>query len=126
MTTTAATLITQGKAAVEAELTRIESDLATAKAKAEADAGNLVTALGAKISAHAAEVSTAQALANRAATVIGTVQPVAAASTTPALTLTSQSVVSQIKSFFVGIGWKGPALTAGGLTLVHYVIHHAL
>jgi len=125
MTTTAATLITQGKAAVEAELTRIESDLATAKAKAEADAGNLVTALGAKISAHAAEVSTAQALANRAATVIGTT-PATPAVSTPALTLTSQSVVSQIKSFFVGIGWKGPALTAGGLTLVHYVIHHAL
>jgi len=120
MTTIAETLISQGKEAVEAELARIEAELAAAKSKAETDAANLATALAAKISAHASEVAAAQALVSRAAVITGSpAKPVA-----PAITLTAVKPSNSVKNFLVSLGWKGPAVTAVALVLVHYVIRH--
>lgn len=121
-------LIANGKAAVEAELSRIEADLTTAKNKAVNEAATLATQLANYLNAHATEVTSAQALITRAnATTAGSVPPV---STVPAITLSKPRTVGNfiagVKSYLATHGWKGYALLGIGVLVLHYMWTHKI
>lgn len=124
-TTAAQALITAGKAAVEGELSRIEADLTAAKNAAIVDASTLANELAAYLAKHAAEVTTANTLIARAN---ATAQPAAAVAgspvpAAPAATLNT-SLWTKVKTWFKAQGWKGYALVALSLAVIHYMYTH--
>lgn len=127
--TVAQALIAQGKAAVEAELSRIEGDLTIAKNKAITEAASLATELATYMNAHAAEVTNASALIARANTTTGgATVPV---STVPAITLTKArtvgNTIAAVKAWVIANGWKGYATLGLGVLGLHYMwTHHII
>jgi hypothetical protein len=126
--TVAQALISQGKAAVEAELSRIEGDLTIAKNKAITEAASLATELATYMNAHAAEVNNASALIARAnVTTSGSTVPV---STVPAITLTKPvtvgNTIAAIKTWLSANGWKGYLVLGIGVLVLRYIWVHKI
>jgi hypothetical protein len=120
-TISASAIVAAGKAAVEAELTSIESDLSAAKTVAETKGAALLAALNSHVQAHVAEVSAAQALQTRAAALVpsATTNASVVGSSAPAATLTAPAQPGKVLAFIKAVGWKPPLLTAIGLYLMH-------
>lgn len=122
----AAALLAQGKAAVEAELARIETDISAAVTKGRAEAAVLATALANKLDAHAAETAAAQELLVRTQAVGGAKEPVQPASSA-SITLTKAE--SKLKAAWVWLntkGWRGWVLLGAGLLVLEYMYHHGI
>lgn len=122
----AAALLAQGKAAVEAELARIETDISAAVTKGRSEAAVLATALANKLDAHAAETAAAQELLARTQGIGGT-PPVQPASSGASITLTAAE--SKLKAAWVWLntqGWRGWVLLACGLLVLEYMYHHGI
>lgn len=115
----ATALIAQGKAAVEAELARIETDIANAVTRGKTEAATLAASLAVHLDSHAAEVSTANALLARTAAITGAAQP---ASGIPAKSLTA----SRVKAFLATHGWRGYVLLGAGVLVLHYLWTHKI
>lgn len=122
----AAALLAQGKSAVEAELARIETDIAAAVTKGKAEAAVLATALANKLDAHAAETAAAQELLARTQGIGGT-SPGPSPPSGASITLTKAE--SKLKSAWNWLntkGWRGWVLLACGLLVLEYMYHHGI
>src|ERR1700690_2086227 len=131
----ASALAAQGKAAVEAELTRIESDISSAVSKGKAEAATLAAQLAVHLDAHTAEVSTANALLSRTNAIAanGTTNPSAVPGASPALSLTAPSAFSAAGAKIEGViawiknnGWKGYAALGVGILVLHFLWTHKI
>jgi hypothetical protein len=124
--TVANQLIADGKAAVEAELTRIEGDISAAVTKGKAEAATLATALAVKLDAHTAEAAMTSDLLARAT---GTVQAPPAAGS-PAITLTAPTGLAKywaaFKTWLSANGWKGYVILGLGVLVLHYMWEHKI
>lgn len=115
----ATALLAQGKAAVEAELSRIETDISGAVAKAQTEAATLAAVLSVKLDAHNAEANVTAALLARSAAITA---PAQAGSGAPAITLSAKAgLVAKVKSFLTTHGWKGYAVLGLGVLVLHYL-----
>lgn len=103
----AQSIVAAGKSAIEAELSRIETDLATAKAKAVEDAVALATELNTYVKSHATEVAAAKALLGRAEAVGAR---------------TVGNALSAAKAWLKAHGWKGYAVLASGGGVLWYLL----
>lgn len=120
----ASALIASGKAAVSAELSRIEADIVTAINKSKAEASTIATELAVHLDSHAAEVATAQALLAHA-NLIQRIVPDSAATAAPAqpaksLT-TSTNIFAEGLAWIKSNGWKGWTVLVIGLLVVRYL-----
>lgn len=116
-------LITKGKSAVEAELARIEGDLAAAKMSAMAQSTTLAAELKKYLATHAAEVATAESLIARAGLSAGGVVASTVLNTVPAATLTEvSSIATRVKKFFTPFTWKHGMLVGMALLVAHYLL----
>lgn len=120
---TAAELITAGKAAVEAELARIESDLESAKTLALAKSSAIAAGLQAHLDTHTAEVTNATALLARASSIVVPVVEAVLGNSIPAATLTlAGGKLAKISAWLNKQGWKGGALVGVLLVVGHYLL----
>lgn len=119
---TPAELITQGRSAVEAELARIETELASAKQSAVLASAAVAAELQKHLDVHSAEVATATMLIARAGVVAGVLSP-SAVSLLPVAHLTgSFSTANSVKRFFVPFTWKHGMLMGIMLMVAHYLL----
>lgn len=112
------TLISQGKAAVEAELSRIEKDLSEAKLLALQKSAAIAGDLQKYLETHAAEVATAQALIAKATGTVQAASPVGP----PVAHLASVPWYKKALTWIKTGGWKLGMIAGAGLVIVHYSI----
>lgn len=114
-------LITKGKAAVEAELARIEGDLAVAKSVAVMQSAAIGAELQKHLDVHSAEVTTAVALIEMAGRAAGVLAPVG--NNVSGVLLNGRvSTVTRLKQFFTPFTWKHGMLVGMVLLIGHYLL----
>lgn len=122
---TAAELIALGKTAVEAELSRIETDFKSAEKAALTKGAVLAGELQVYLEKHAAEVQTATALVARAKAIAApaTITGTAAVNTSPTATLNVPvSIWSTVVGYVAANKGKTGVLAGIALVVVHYLL----
>ena len=116
-------LITKGKAAVEAELARIEGDLAVAKSVAVMQSTAIAQELKKHVDIHADEVSTGLRLIEAAGRAGGAeAVPHAAENVVGVLLNARVSTATRVKQFFTPFTWKHGMLVGMALLVSHYLL----